>query len=72
MQKLVIPKGSFSSVTQGNWIFVVENGIATKRKIELGRENPVYYEVRTGLKEGEEIIVSNYEDYKHVEKLELK
>lgn len=72
MQKLVIPKGSFTSITQGQWVFVVNGGTATKRMIELGRENPVYYEVRTGLKEGEEIIVSTYEDYKHIEKLELK
>ncbi|MBE8715033.1 efflux RND transporter periplasmic adaptor subunit [Sphingobacterium hungaricum] len=70
-QKLVIPKGSFNSASQGKWIFVVNGNSAERRIIELGRENPYYYEVISGLKENEQIIVSNYDDYKNVEKLEF-
>jgi len=71
-KKLVIPKGSFYSTTQGKWIFVVNDDKATRRKIELGRENPAYYEINSGLKSGEKIIISNYEDYKDVQELTIK
>jgi HlyD family secretion protein len=48
---LVIPKGSFNQETAGKWLFVV-NGNKVRRKIKLGRENPSYYEVLEGLKQG--------------------
>ncbi|MGV0937612.1 efflux RND transporter periplasmic adaptor subunit [Empedobacter falsenii] len=71
-KKLVIPKGSFYTTTQGKWIFVVNNDKATRRKIELGRENPSVYEVISGLKTNEKVIISNYEDYKEVQELTIK
>ena len=71
-KKIVIPKGSFYAATQGKWVFVVENNKAMRRKIELGRENPNVYEVVSGLKAGEKIITSNYEDYKEIQELTIK
>ncbi len=71
-KKLVIPKGSFYTTTQGKWIFVINNDKATRRKIELGRENPSIYEVISGLKTNEKVIISNYEDYKEVQELTIK
>ncbi len=70
-EKLVIPKGSFNSVAQGKYIFVVQGDEASKKAIQLGRENPYYYEVSEGLKAGDQVIVSKYDDYKNVEKLLL-
>ena len=57
-QSLMIPKGNFFKDTNGKWIFVTENGKAVRKNISLGRENPLYYEVLSGLKEGEQVIVS--------------
>ncbi|MGV0751296.1 efflux RND transporter periplasmic adaptor subunit [Empedobacter brevis] len=71
-KKLVVPKGSFYATTQGKWIFVVKNDKAIRRKIELGRENPTVYEVLSGLKTNEKVIISNYEDYKEVQELTIK
>lgn len=71
-KKLVIPKGSFYSTTEGKWIFIVNDDKAIRRKIELGRENPAYYEINSGLKSGEKVIISNYEDYKEVQELTIK
>ncbi|WP_407482008.1 efflux RND transporter periplasmic adaptor subunit [Elizabethkingia meningoseptica] len=71
-QSLMIPKGSFFKDTNGKWIFVVEKGKAVRRNISLGRENPLYYEVLTGLKEGEQVIISDYSDYKKYEILDIK
>jgi HlyD family secretion protein len=63
---IIIPKGTFFSVTGGNWIFVLDKSgkKAYRRKIRIGRQNPEYYEVLEGLEPGEKVIVSGYEAYK--------
>ena len=73
-QAVLIPKGTFYSVTGGNWIFVLDkNGQkAYRRNICIGRQNPAYYEVIEGLEPGERVIVSGYEGYKDNEILILK
>ena len=68
---LVIQKGSFNQETAGKWIFVVKENKAVRRNIKLGRENPSYYEVLEGLKEGESVITSSYTDYKDIEELSI-
>ena len=64
---IIIPKGTFYSVTGGSWIFVLDKDghKAYKRKIRIGRQNPQYYEVLEGLEPGEKVIVSGYEEYKN-------
>ncbi|WP_281231020.1 efflux RND transporter periplasmic adaptor subunit [Flavobacterium gelatinilyticum] len=68
---LVLPKGVFSQETAGKWIFVVKGNKAERRNIKLGRENPSYYEVLDGLKEGESVVISSYTDYKDIEELSI-
>ncbi|GAA6768789.1 HlyD family efflux transporter periplasmic adaptor subunit [Flavobacterium sp. CGRL1] len=69
---LVVQKGSFNQETAGKWIFVVKGNKAEKRNIKLGRENPSYYEVLEGLKEGESVVISSYSDYKDIEELSIQ
>ena len=69
---LVVSKGSFNQETAGKWIFVVKGNKAEKRNIKLGRENPSYYEVLDGLKEGESVVISSYSDYKDIEELSIQ
>jgi HlyD family secretion protein len=71
-QKVVIPRGQFLQETAGKWIFVVEGDKARRRDIQIGRENPDYYEIISGLKPGEKVITSSYMDYKEIEVLEFK
>ena len=73
-QALLIPKGTFYSVTGGQWIFVLDKDghKAYRRKISIGRQNPQYYEVLEGLEPGERVIVSGYEAYKESEVLVLE
>ncbi len=70
----MIPRGSFYQATGGQWIFVVDaNGDkAVKRKITIGRQNPNYYEVISGLEPGEKVITSSYESFGDSEELVLK
>ena len=71
-QSMMIPKGSFYKGTNGKWIFVLKNNKAEKRDISLGRENPMYYEVVSGLKAGETVITSDYSELKKYEILDIK
>ncbi|WP_237275507.1 efflux RND transporter periplasmic adaptor subunit [Tenacibaculum ovolyticum] len=70
---LLIPKGQFYQSTNGAWVFVLNTeNKAVKRTIKIGRENPFYYEVLEGLKEGDKVITSSYDDYKNVEELNIE
>jgi HlyD family secretion protein len=73
-QAVLVPKGGFFQQTGGNWIFKVnENGnIAYKTDIQLGRQNPDYYEVISGLKPGDKVVTSSYENYGTMQELVLK
>ena len=71
---LLLPKGGFYQQTGGNWIFKVsEDGkTATRVDIQLGRQSIDYYEVLGGLKEGDKVITSSYENYGTIQELVLK
>ena len=71
---ILIPKGTFYSVTGGQWIYVLDKDgkKAYRRNIRIGRQNPQYYEVLEGLEPGERVIVSGYESYKDYKELVLR
>jgi len=71
---LLLPKGGFYQKTGGNWIFKVdENGkIAYKVDIQLGMQSPDYYQVLQGLKVGDKVVTSSYENYENMEELVIK
>ncbi|TDH24201.1 HlyD family efflux transporter periplasmic adaptor subunit [Segetibacter sp. 3557_3] len=73
-QAVLLAKGGFFQQTGGNWIFKVsDNGqIAYKTDIQLGRQNPDYYEVLSGLKPGDKVVTSSYENYGNMQELVLK
>jgi HlyD family secretion protein len=58
----LLPTGGFFNDTGGNWVFVVDRGgkSATKRQVEIGRRNADYFEVLSGLRPGERVIISSY------------
>ncbi|WP_294207721.1 HlyD family efflux transporter periplasmic adaptor subunit [uncultured Chryseobacterium sp.] len=72
VQSLMIPKGNFYKDTNGKWIFVVKGNKAEKRAISVGRENPMYYEVISGLKQGEKVLTSDYAELKKYEVLDIQ
>ena len=64
-QAVQLPRGGFYQTTGGNWIFVVDESEdrAYKRDIRLGRQNPDYFEVQSGLQPGEKVIISGYDSF---------
>lgn len=71
---LVVPKGGFYQQTGGNWIFKLDKDGKTAYRvdIQLGRQNPDYYEVLQGLEPGDKVITSSYESYEKVQELVIK
>ena len=73
-QAILLPKGGFYQQTGGNWIFKVSDDGKTAYKvdIQLGRYNTDVYEVLGGLKPGDKVITSSYENYGNMQELMLK
>jgi HlyD family secretion protein len=73
-QAVLLPKGGFYQQTGGNWIFKVSDNGSTAYKVDvqLGRQNPDYYEVIQGLKPGDKVVTSSYENYGNMQELVLK
>ena len=70
-EAILVPRGAFYQSTGGQWIFVVspDGKRATRRSVTIGRQNPVYYEVTSGLEAGEKVITSSYGDYEQIDEL---
>jgi len=73
-QAILVKRGGFYQQTGGNWIFKVsEDGkTAYRTDIQLGNQNQEYYEVLQGLKPGDKVITSSYENYGNMQELVLK
>ncbi|MEL6866551.1 MAG: HlyD family efflux transporter periplasmic adaptor subunit [Bacteroidota bacterium] len=72
-EALLLARGSFYQSTGGKWVYIIDpdNNTAYKRQIEVGRLNPSFYEVVQGLKEGDIVITSSYENYNDKDELVL-
>jgi HlyD family secretion protein len=73
-QAVLVPKGGFYQQTGGNWIFLVspDGKMATRKDIQLGRQNTDYYEVLGGLKPGDKVVTSSYDNYTNMQELILE
>ncbi len=71
---ILLAKGGFYQATGGNWVFKLnEDGTkAVKQELRIGRQNPEFYEVLSGLKPGDKVITSSYDNFGDNEVLELK
>ena len=73
-QAVMVPRGGFYQTTGGNWIYVLDGseGVATRRFIQLGRQNPTHFEVLKGLEPGERVVTSSYETFGDADRLVLQ
>ena len=62
---LIVDNGNFLSKNNMNFVFVLDkkNKTASKRTVKFGRKTSDYIEVLSGIKEGESIIISDYQYY---------
>lgn len=73
-QALLLNKGGFFQQTGGNWVYKVsaDGSTAYKVDVQLGRQNPDYYEVISGLQPGDKVVTSSYENYGNMQELVIK
>jgi HlyD family secretion protein len=73
-QALLLAKGGFYQQTGGNWVFKLsrDGKTAYRADVQLGRQNPDYYEVINGLEPGDKVVTSSYENYGSMQELVLR
>jgi HlyD family secretion protein len=73
-QAVLVPRGGFYQQTGGNWIFKVsaDGKMAYRADIQLGNQNPEFYEVLSGLAPGDKVVTSSYENYGTMQELVIK
>ncbi len=69
---LTLPRGAFIDSGGGRVIYVVEDGIATRRAITLGASSGGRVEVLSGLQAGEHVIVSSNTPMRGAERVLVK
>lgn len=73
-QAVLLNKGGFFQQTGGNWVYKLSSDgkKAYKVDVQLGRQNPDYYEVVSGLQPGDRVVTSSYENYTDMNELVIK
>lgn len=69
---LKIRKGPFVNGTGPQEVFVVRGETAVRRSVRLGLSGYDHYEVLDGLALGEEVVVSEVENYLHLEEIDIR
>jgi HlyD family secretion protein len=54
------------------FIYVLQNQTAYRREVETGLSNFDFIEIKSGLKTGEKVIVTDMNDYEHLEKISIQ
>jgi HlyD family secretion protein len=70
---LTLVSGAFLERSGGDYAFVLDASgrTAQRRRIRLGRRNAEHVEVLTGLAAGDRVIVSDYDGFERVDRIEL-
>ena len=73
-EALLLARGGFYQSTGGNYVYVLnkDRTSAFRQAIRVGRQNPNFYEVMEGLKPGDVVITSSYENFGDKDVLVLK
>lgn len=54
---LVIPEASLVPVEDKHFVFVVEDGVATRKQVEIGLRKPGIVQIVSGLEAGEQVVI---------------
>ena len=66
---LAVPQYAVIEEGSRRYVFVIEDDIARKREIKTGRTTPSYYEVLSGVREGEQIAITGINALKDGERV---
>lgn len=71
---IVIPRGNFYQATGGQWIYKLNDSKtkAVRVPLTIGRQNPQQYEIIDGLKAGDWVITTGYDNFGDARELIIK
>jgi HlyD family secretion protein len=69
---LKVPRGPFLESGGARWVYVVDDGMARKRNIEVGAVSVTEVQVLRGLEEGEEVVLSDLSQLQGAESVLLR
>jgi HlyD family secretion protein len=69
---LKVPRGPFLESGGARWVYVVDDGMARKRSIEVGAVSVTEVQVLRGLEEGEEVVLSDLSQLQGAESVLLR
>jgi HlyD family secretion protein len=70
---VILPMGAYINDSGGAWVFVVDQSgqSAQKRAIKIGQRSNRQVEILDGIKVGDTVVISSYEQYKTVKNLNI-
>jgi HlyD family secretion protein len=69
---LKVPRGPFVEAGGGRWVYVVGDGLARRREVEIGAVSVGEVEIVKGLSEGDEIVLSDLSQLQGAETVRLR
>jgi HlyD family secretion protein len=72
-QALVLPSGAFLNDSGGAWAFVLapDGRSAERRAIQIGRSSKTQVEIKSGVRAGEQVVISSYANFGNAEALDI-
>jgi HlyD family secretion protein len=67
-----VRNGPFFNASADQKVFIVKNNKALRVDAEFGASNFDYVQIVSGVNAGDEVIISNMEDYYHMKEIEIK
>jgi len=68
---LMLPRGPFVESEGGRFAYVMEDGIAVRRPIELGATSVSAVEIRSGLRLGDRVVVAGTDSFGNAERIAI-
>lgn len=69
---LRLPRGVATGTARAQQVFVVHGNHATRTRVVLGETGAEAVEILEGLREGDEVVISDMQDYEHVGSVKLR
>ena len=57
---LYLPNENVNTSTEGDFVYVVQNGVVKKKAVELGITSNSKVEIKSGLKEGDKVVADTF------------
>lgn len=69
---LRVPNGPTFTGKRKQFVYVLQNGVARRREVETGLSNFDFVEIKSGLKAGEQVVLTDMNNYQHLEEITIQ